>query len=428
MGGLLSKKLTLEDNASVQEGLSSYNTAVKKEPDLQEFDAALRQSTSGLLSSFSLSDDGKVSPLTLKSFETLTSYYKFSHQHVVELFDKCKDDILKDDEFFDVVKEFFDSSVLVLELCIAMENCLIQFQKEKLKLSSAMEQFGQEHEKGEKIYHKTLKALHDFSKIGNPFNKDFSSLLESVCEKYLMMLENLVCKKKKLDKKLKDTKSWITFSNVIFGITFGSIFVCSFVVIACAAPPMVGALTGAFKDVFSPTGGWMDNLWKKYKDELEARSMISPMKFDTEVVLFELGCIKTRVSQLSSAMESLVGDAMKGDGEVAESIILIKDRIEVFSEEIGGLKEHILNCHHDISAGRNNLAIKNEKNKEAYTADVAEFDLVMQIFHLFALFIYLLLQFLSLPELEVKHGEGKRERKPDRRGRRDADLAPYSQF
>ncbi|KAI6700163.1 hypothetical protein NL676_014487 [Syzygium grande] len=170
------------------------------------------------------------------------------------------------------------------------------------------------------------------------------------------MLEKLQGRKKKLDKKLKSTKTWMRISNVIFVAAFVSALIFSVVAAAVAAPPVITALAGAIAVPIGSVGKWCNSLWKNYQSALKGqRELISSMQVGTYIIIKDMDSIKVLVSKLEVEIESLMKNAdfaSSEDEAVKFAIVEIKKRLKIFMETVNDLGEHADKCSQDISRAR----------------------------------------------------------------------------
>ncbi|KAJ0083673.1 hypothetical protein Patl1_30198 [Pistacia atlantica] len=174
--------------------LSSYEAACTLDLGLQSFDNIMSNSTSRVISS--LSTGVKVCSLSFDSLKEVTGSLLDMNQEVAKVILECKKDIWNNQELFDLVEEYFESSIQIFE-----------------------EEMGLQDGVNEKRYVKTLEELKKFKETGNPSTKEFFTLFQLVYKQQLSMLQKF--QRRKLDKKLKSMKTWRMVSNVLFVSVFG---------------------------------------------------------------------------------------------------------------------------------------------------------------------------------------------------------------
>ncbi|KAI3777045.1 hypothetical protein L1987_46838 [Smallanthus sonchifolius] len=213
------------------------------------------------------------------------------NQEVVSIPVESKEDIWNNDELFSLVKDFFDLSLLTLDFCTSLQDCLKNARLSLSFLRIAINQFD-----GDNDYLKTIEQFKKFEALDGPFSVEFLELFQSVYKQQVLMLKKLQVQK---DKKLKSAKAWRRLTNVIFLITFSTILICSVVAAAVAAPPLVMALAVAAAMPLGPMGNWVNSLWKRYRSELKGqRELISSMRRGNYIVIKDLDNIKALVDKL----------------------------------------------------------------------------------------------------------------------------------
>ncbi|XP_057498609.1 UPF0496 protein 1-like [Actinidia eriantha] len=329
-------------NSPLIPDLSSYELACQLDPELRSFDSSLQQRTSRVISTLAVGVE--VRSLSLDSLREVTDCLLEMNQEVVNVILDCKKDIWKSHDLFDLVKEYFENSLLTLDFCTALENCLKRARDSQLIVQVALQKFEEEHTNGEECYAKTLQELRNFKAAGDPFTEEFFSLFRSVHRQQMSMLQKLQVKKKKLDKKLKSLKSWRKVSNVIFAATFASVLICSVVAAAIAAPPVITALAAAASVPLGSMGKWFNSLWKKYENEVRGeREIISSMQIGTYIAIKDFDSVRVLVDKLEIEMEGLLQNAdfaVQDKEMVVLAIDEIKKNLNGFMQTIDDLGEH----------------------------------------------------------------------------------------
>ncbi|XP_059668907.1 UPF0496 protein 1-like [Cornus florida] len=190
--------------------LSSYEDACRSDPFLQSFDSTFQQSTSRVI--HSLVVDVGIGKLSLNSLGEVTGYYCKTNELVVKFLEEREEDTLKNEDQFDVVKDYFDNSLQTLDFCNALQKCLKGARESQLTIQVALQPSEEEEKEGfdgkRKIYSSTLQELKNFETAGDPFTREFFLVFQPL--------------KSALDKKSNKMKFWRTIWNVIFGVTFVS--------------------------------------------------------------------------------------------------------------------------------------------------------------------------------------------------------------
>ncbi|KAF5463929.1 hypothetical protein F2P56_014052 [Juglans regia] len=225
---------------------------------------------------------------------------------------KCKEDIWNNQEFFSFLKDYFHCSLMAVDFCTALENCLKRTRDNQSIVQSA----------------KTLQELRKFKDAEDPFTNEFSQLLRSVSEQHELMLDKLKPWKTKLDKKLDPVKTWRIVSNVIFVFAFVSVLVLTVVAAAIKAPAWATALTGALSVPMGSVGTWCNSLWGRYQSALKGkRGVISSMRDGTLTAKKDLGNIEALIRRLQIETDSMLEKADFALGE-EEAVKLVLDEIQ----------------------------------------------------------------------------------------------------
>lgn len=339
--------------------LTSYAAACQLDPDLQSFDTTLKQRTSQVISSLAVGVE--VRSLSLDSLREVTECLLEMNQEVVKVILDCKKDIWNNKDLFDLVQEYFESSLLTLDFCTCLEKCLRRARDSQFILQVALQQFEREHSQGigngRTSFAQTVQELKNFKAKGDPFTDEFFEMFKSVHKQQMLMLQKLQTKKSKLDKKLKSLRSWRKVSNVIFAAAFAAVLICSVVAAAIAAPPVVTALAAAAALPLGSMGKWFNSLWKKYENEVRGeREILSSMQIGTYIAIKDCDNIRVLVDKLEIEMESLLLNADFAILEEEEGVVLaideIKKKLSGFMQTIDDLGEHADKFSRDIRRAR----------------------------------------------------------------------------
>ncbi|XP_041001315.1 UPF0496 protein At2g18630-like [Juglans microcarpa x Juglans regia] len=365
MGGKFSKKtdvdvppaqsLQIQNNTQFTPDLSSYEAACMLDPDLQSFDATLQERTGRVISS--LASGVEVRSLSFDSLREVTNSLLEMNQEVVKVILECKRDIWNNQELFSLVEDFFENSLKTLDFCAALENCLKRTRDKQLIIQVAVKHFEEVEDGIDGVrYAKTLQELRKFKAAGDPFTDEFFALFQSVYQHHVSMLEKLQLRKRKLDKKLKNLKTWRRVSNVLFVAAFVSVLVLSVVAAAIAAPPVVTALAGALVVPIGSVGKWCNALWKRYENAVKGqREVISSMLVGTYITMKDLETIRVMVNKLEIEIESMLQNAdfaLREEEAVNLAMDEIKKKLEVFMDTIDNLSKHADKCSRDIRRAR----------------------------------------------------------------------------
>ncbi|KAJ6740163.1 TRANSMEMBRANE PROTEIN [Salix purpurea] len=351
MGGLCCKTRRSGSQLTAQLS-SSYEVACTRDPILQSFDATLHERTNHVISSLATS----VEIRSLGSFKKVTTCLLETNQDIAKVIFECKEDISDSPELFDLVEEYFKSSVKTMEFCTALGRCLERAKNSQLIIQSAIEQFEEEVKmkdgEVENKFVKTLEELQKFKAAGDPFTPQFFDIYESVREQQESMYKKLKSRMKKLDKKLKSVQTWRRVSNVLYVSASVSVLIFSVLAAAVAAPPVVIALAAAMPVLIGSVGNWCSTLWDRYEKALEEeRGIVRLIRDRTCVTIQDMENIRVLVTKLQGDFESLLHtpDIFP---DVKFVIDVIKSKMAVFMKNIKDLADHADNCLADIIEAR----------------------------------------------------------------------------
>lgn len=127
---------------------------------------------------------------------------------MVKVILECKKDIWKNQELFNLVEDYLDSSLQTLDFCSALNKCLKRARDAQLLIHVALQHFEEEDEiecgqTSSGRYMRTLDDLRHFKAAGDPFTEEFFVIFQSVYRQQVLMLQKLQIRMKKLDKKLR---------------------------------------------------------------------------------------------------------------------------------------------------------------------------------------------------------------------------------
>lgn len=340
--------------------LSSYEAACQVDPDLRTFDSTLQVRTSRAINSIAV--DLEVRSLSLDSLREVTECLLEMNQEVVQIILQNKEDIWKNKELSDLVDDYFENSLQMLDFCTALDSCLQRAGHIESIINVALRVFEEEHynipgEGGVKSYSRTSEELRNLKGAGRPFTEEFFKMFTTVYSQQNSMLEKLKAKKKQLDKKLGRTKTWRRVSNVIFGVIFVSVLICSVVAVAVIAPPVVTALAAAALAMpLVSMGKWLNTIWKKCEKELRGqREIITSMHIGSNLVIKELDSIRVLIDQLQIKIEAFLGNAdfaLGQDGAVVIAVVEIRKKVNDFTKTIQDLSKHADKCTRDTKMAR----------------------------------------------------------------------------
>lgn len=326
--------------------LSSYEAACRADPDLQTFDSNLQLRTSRAINSISVN-------LDVNSLREVTEYLLEMNQEVVGIILQNKRHIWRDQEFSDLIDDYFDNSLLTFDLCAALDSCLSRAARIESIVRIALRRFD-DADGGN--YSSTLAELRNFRSEEEPFTEEFLKIFARVYAKQASMLERLQGKKRNLDRKLGKLQAWRKVSNVIFVATFAAVLVCSVVAAAVSAPPLVAALAAAAAPPLGSMGRWLNTLWKKCETDLRGqREIIGSMEIGTYIVIQDLANIRALVERFRVRMEELVANAdfaAEAEEEAAAVAAEIREKVEEFMKTVRDLSDRANKCSQETRMAR----------------------------------------------------------------------------
>lgn len=314
--------------------LDLYESALRHDPFLRSFDNIVRDRTASVIDSVS-----ETQSFSLDSLRHVTGSLVDINEQVVKFILRSKEDILNNIDLRDLVEEYFDSSSKTLAFYSDLDKCLKRINNSHIFIQLAIKRFEQEKAEPDQAnqFSKTLRELDNFKSVGDPFTKEFFAIFHSVYEQQVSMLSKLQAKKKKLDRKLKDLKSYRKVSNVIFVAAFAAVVICSVVAAAIAVPPVVATLVAVSSAPLGSVGKWISSLWKSYEGEVKEKlELVFEMEIETFTAVKELDTIRALVEKLKVEIASMLFKAefavQRGDEVVAVSMAIdeIKKNLEVF--------------------------------------------------------------------------------------------------
>ncbi|CAI9765525.1 unnamed protein product [Fraxinus pennsylvanica] len=343
MGSHMSKKpgetSSSINNLQCATDLNSYEAACRVDKDLQSFDNTLQARTNNVINALAVGVE--VRALSFDSLKEITECLLEMNQEVVKVILDCKEDIWTNHELFELVEEYFENSLKILDFCTALEKCLKRARDSQLLILVALQQFEEEDKvEGNNKYTKTLEELKIFKNAGDPFTEEFFQIFQSVYRQQIHMLEKLQMHKGKLDRKLKSIHAWRKVSTVIFAATFAAVLICSVVAAAVAAPPVAAALAAATSIPLGSMGKWIDSLMKNYEDAVKAqKDILTSINVGTYITIKDLDSIRVLIDRLEIEIESLLKNVDFAINEEAVQFAVeeIKKKLDLFMKNIEDL-------------------------------------------------------------------------------------------
>ncbi|XP_037419828.1 UPF0496 protein 1 [Triticum dicoccoides] len=347
-------------HAAAAEELSSYEAACRHDPEVRTFDSTLQRRTSRAISTLAVGVE--VRSMSLDSLREVTGCLLDMNQEVVKVILDCKKDIWKSPELFDLVEDYFESSLHTLDFCTALDKCLKRARDSQLLLHVALQRFDDEDDNDAAAaapaarYARTLHELRQFKAAGDPFTDEFFEAFQAVYRQQLAMLEKLQQRKHRLDKKIKTIKAWRRVSSVIFASTFAAVLICSVVAAAIAAPPVAAALAAAAAIPIGSMGKWIDSLLKGYQDAVRGqKEVVSAMQVGTFIAIKDLDNIRVLINRVEMEIGSMIDcvDFAERDEEAVKfGVEEIKKKLEAFMKSVEDLGEQADRCSRDIRRAR----------------------------------------------------------------------------
>ncbi|XP_058761404.1 UPF0496 protein At4g34320-like [Vicia villosa] len=359
MGGRMSKKTpgTPSDinlNADMVTQLRSYEAACKLDSDLQSFDTNLQARTNQVINSLAVGVE--VRSLSFDSLRQVTECLLEMNQEVVKVILDCKKDIWESQELFELVEEYFDNSLKTLDFCNALDKCLKRARDSQLLIHLALQRFEEESVSGDNCYARTLEELKNFKSVGDPFTEEFFQIYQAVYHQQVLMLEKLQLRKGKVDKKLKQIRTWKKVSLIIFVATVASVLICSVVAAAVASPHVAAALAALTAIPVGSMGKWIDSLMKNYENALKGHKEVTiALEVGSYVAIKDLDNIRILVNRLEVEIESLktnVDFAIEEEEGVKVAIEEVKKKVGVFMKNVEDLGAQADTCSRDIIRAR----------------------------------------------------------------------------
>ncbi|RWR74255.1 UPF0496 protein 1-like protein [Cinnamomum micranthum f. kanehirae] len=349
--------------------MQSYKDACRDDPNIRSFDATLQTRTTEVLRSVVADID-----IRSLSFDSLKEVYGglfAMNQGVVSIILSHQKDVWNNPQLSELVEEYFNNSLQMLDLCRTLEKCLNRARDRQLIISVALQRFEEEdgdEANNEEKYSKTLEELNRFRNAEYPFTEEFFQILGLVYEQQRSMLKKLELHKRKINKKIKSVKTYRKLTGIIFVATVVAVVICSIVAAAVAAPPIAAVLAAVASVPLGSMGKWVDSHWKRYQVELEKHEeLLSSMHLRTLITISDLDSIQALVDKLEERIKSLMGIAdfaLRGEEMVKLGIGEIKKNMEMFMQSLEDLGAQARNCSEHVTKGRTAILQKIIKSKK----------------------------------------------------------------
>lgn len=355
--GSPSTPVQIKINSAYTEHLTSYETACSEDPKLESFDSSLHERTTRVINK--LASGVEIKSLSFDSLREVTQCLLDMNQDVVKVILQDKEDIWNNQDLFGLVNLYFESTAKTMDFCSELEGCLNRAKRSQVIIQFAVKLFEEEEDDGnneDRKYEKTLEELKRFKLAGDPFTKEFFHLFDSVHKHQVMMLDELHKLKRRLDKKLKNIKTWRRVSNMVFVTAFVSVLIFSVVAAAVAAPPVVAAIAGALAVPVGSVGKWCNSLWTKYEKVVKGqKEIVTSVRIGTYISVKEMDNISVLVRRVEVEIESLLKNAefaVAEENGVRLAMDEIKKKLDVFTDTIEELREHADKYCRDVTKAR----------------------------------------------------------------------------
>jgi alkylhydroperoxidase/carboxymuconolactone decarboxylase family protein YurZ len=279
------------------------------------------------------------------------------NREVVTVLLEANRDIWNCPDLFQLVEEYFNTSIESLDFCNCLENCLKRARDGQILIQLALDKFEAESSGQENNFSSTLQELERFKQMGEPFTPEFFQVLESVRTKHLNMLEKMLKRKNKLDNKLKSIKSWKKISSLIFIAAVVAVVLCSIVAVSVSAPPLLTALaTAAVAVPVGSIGTWINSLFKGYENAINGETeVLSKMQVGTFIAISDLDSIKVLTENLEIQIRSMLDNTnfvLRDIEAVRFGMEEIKRKMGVFTKSVEQLGEQTDQYRRDIRMAR----------------------------------------------------------------------------
>ncbi|XP_019089290.1 PREDICTED: UPF0496 protein At4g34320-like [Camelina sativa] len=122
--------------------LRAYEAACKEDTEIQSFDTRMHARTSHVIST--LAKDVEVRALSFDSLKEVTQFLLEMNQEVVKVILDCKKDIWKDKEMFELVEDYFETSLKTHEFYDALADSLQRVLSNHHLILGVLRQFEEE--------------------------------------------------------------------------------------------------------------------------------------------------------------------------------------------------------------------------------------------------------------------------------------------
>lgn len=143
MGNKTSKKSKETSARTYTTDLRLYEAACKEDTEIQSFDTRVQARTSNVISTLSTGVEGQA--LSFDSLKVVTESLLDMNQEVVKVILDCKKDIWKNKDMFELVEDYFETSLKTLDFCDALQRSLRRARDSHLLILGALQHFQEEN-------------------------------------------------------------------------------------------------------------------------------------------------------------------------------------------------------------------------------------------------------------------------------------------
>lgn len=332
----------------------------KTDTDMKKFGEGLKAQI-GRIIKVAESGGGKHS-LSLDSLKDVTSCFLEKDQKVLDLILDSNKEIWKDPDLCELVKDYLDNSKETLRFYTGLQDSLKRAKDNQLIIQIALQHIPTENPPpGEAQYKKVMEGLEEFKTAVDPFDEEFFRQFESIGERQKQILVKLAEKRKKLDIKLK--KVFQIFC-IIFVSTLATVLICSVVVPALTASPVVNAMAAVSLTAMGFMPELLDFLWIKYETVKGRREVIDELHKTANLRIEELEKIRVSVVKLESTIGSILRSVDFCSKENALQIVVedVKEKQQSFTNQSDYLFNHVDRCSLDLDKARELVLQKFEKS------------------------------------------------------------------
>ncbi|GLJ23169.1 hypothetical protein SUGI_0437460 [Cryptomeria japonica] len=300
--------------------------------------------------------------LSLDSLKDVTSCFLEMDQKVLDLILDSNKDIWNDPDLRELVKDYLDSSKETLRFYTGLQDSLRRANDNQLIIQNALQYLATVNPPpGEAQYRKVMEGLDEFKTAVDPFNEEFFRQFESIGARQEQILVTLAAKRKKLSIKLKKV---LQIFCIIFVSTLATVLICSVVVPAVTASPVVNAMAAISSIAMRFMPELLDFLWIKYETVKERREVIDELHKRANLRIEELEKIRVSVEKLESTIDSILRSVdFCSKGNALQIVVEdIKEKQQSFKIQSDYLFDHVDRCSLNLDKARDLVFQKFDKS------------------------------------------------------------------